>query len=343
MLVSSPVQELTGLKLMAHLFRRAGFGAPREVLELSLAKGYEPTVEELLHPERQPGPGVRPALPLLSGHEGSARDRHHSGLLAVPDDQHEAPARGEDGAVLALPLRHRLQQVEPRPEVEIQVDMFRRHCLGDFKTILLELSRDPSMIHWLDNQENTNEVHNENYGRELLELFSLGIGNYTEDDVKDCARAFTGWGLRNLVNTGPFGRNVWEFKFHPEQHDYGQKTFLGETGNFDGEDIIEIIVRQPATARFIARRLYLFFVSDQPDEAAIEALAQVFERTGGDIRAVVRALLLSDVFRSEQALYAKVKSPAEHLAGLMHLVGDYRFPEWGIDQTALEFGTWARI
>jgi uncharacterized protein (DUF1800 family) len=193
------------------------------------------------------------------------------------------------------------------------------------------------MIFWLDNQENTNEVHNENYGRELLELFSMGVGNYTEDDVKDCARAFTGWGLKNQVNTGPFGRHVWEFKFYPEQHDNGEKTFLGETGNFDGEDVIKIIVHQPATARFIARRLYLFFVSDVADETAIEALAQVFQTTGGDIRAVVKALLLSDAFRSQTALYAKVKSPAEHVAGLMHLVGDYRFPEWGITETAVEF------
>jgi uncharacterized protein (DUF1800 family) len=222
-------------------------------------------------------------------------------------------------------------------QVQIQIDKFRKQALGNFHDLLLELSKDPAMIHWLDNQENTNQVHNENYGRELLELFSMGIGNYTEEDVKECARAFTGWGLRNLVNTGPFGRNVWQFKFHPELHNYGEKTFLGETGNFDGEDIIRIIVRQPATARFIARRLYLFFVADEPDEAAIEALAEVFARTGGDIRAVVTALLLSDEFRSEAALYAMVKSPVDHLAGLMRLVGEYRFPKYSIEKTAQEF------
>src|SRR5204863_1280904 len=108
-----------------------------------------------------------------------------------------------------------------------QVDMFREHALADFKTILVELSKDPAMIFWLDNQENTTDVHNENYGRELLELFPMGIGNYTEDDVKACARAFTGWGVKNLVNIGPFGRNVWEFEFRPELHDYGEKVFLG--------------------------------------------------------------------------------------------------------------------
>jgi uncharacterized protein (DUF1800 family) len=221
--------------------------------------------------------------------------------------------------------------------VQIQVDMLRKHCLGNFRDILVELSRDPAMIFWLDNQENTNEVHNENYGRELLELFSMGIGTYSEDDVKACARAFTGWGIKNLLNGGPFGRNVWEYRFYPEQHDYGEKEFLGERGTFDGEDVIEIIVRQPATAQFIARRLYLFFVSDKPDEAAIEALAQVYLDSGHDIRAVMRALLLSDFFRSEAAHYAMVKSPADHVAGLLRLTGDYRFPDWGIVNAALEF------
>src|SRR5439155_5985760 len=218
-----------------------------------------------------------------------------------------------------------------------QVDMFREHGLGDFKTILVELSKDPAMIFWLDNQENTIEVHNENYGRELLELFSMGIGNYSEDDVKNCARAFTGWGFEHMVKNGPHGRIDWNFKFHPELHDFGEKEFLGDRGNFAGTDIVEIIVRQPATARFVARRLYLFFVSDTPDEAAIEALADVFQRSGGNIREVVKALLLSDFFRSREAYYAKVKSPAEHVAGLVRLVGDYRFPGFGLRDAAAEF------
>src|SRR6185369_2532060 len=114
---------------------------------------------------------------------------------------------------------------------QLQLEMLRKHSMGDFKTLLLELS-------------------------------TMGIGNYTDDDVKDCARAFTGWGFSHMVKNGPYGRIVMQFKFHPELHDYGEKTFLGETGNFDGEDIIDIIVRQEATAQFIAKRLYLHFVAD---------------------------------------------------------------------------------
>jgi uncharacterized protein (DUF1800 family) len=193
------------------------------------------------------------------------------------------------------------------------------------------------MIFWLDNQENTNAVHNENYGRELLELFSMGIGNYSEDDVKDCARAFTGWGFSHMVKNGPYGRIVWQFQFHPELHDYGQKTFLGETGNFDGEDIIDIIVRQPAAAQFIAKRLFLHFVADQVDQEAVDELAKVFLASGGNIREVMRALLLSDTFRSEKSYYAMVKSPADHVAGVERLVGDQQYPDFTIQKIADEF------
>ena len=122
-----------------------------------------------------------------------------------------------------------------------QVDMFRRFGLGKFDDLLVELSKDPTMIFWLDNNTNHKGAINENYGRELLELFSMGIGNYTEDDVKECARAFTGWTLANAEYMGvrtskdslwPFGRISWHFEYEPEDHDGGLKRFLGETGGF---------------------------------------------------------------------------------------------------------------
>ncbi len=339
MAIRSPeVKQLTELELMAHLFRRAGFGARREELEAAVAKGYEATVEELLHPEAQPDLD----LDLIWRYWVDMKEARQ----IIPAQSYwvyrmintKRPLEEK----MALFWHHLFATGFAKlnhPGVLLnQVDMFRKCGLGDLRTLLVELSKDPAMIFWLDNQTNTNDVHNENYGRELLELFSMGIGNYSEDDVKNCARAFTGWTLKNPIpGAQPFGRYNWEYDFRPDLHDYGEKTFLGETGNFDGEDIIEIIVRQPATARFIARRLYLFFVSDQPDEAAIEALAEVFQRSGGDIREVMRALLLSDFFRSRETYYAKVKSPAEQVAGLERLVGDYRFPSFGIRDAAAEF------
>lgn len=334
---SSDVQQLTELEEMAHLYRRAGFSATRDELEAALKKGYEATVEELLHPENQPEL------------EHDLIDRYY---IDIKEARQIDPAQSywvyrminskkplEEK--MALFWHHLFAtgfaKLNHAGNMLQQVAMFRKFGLGDFRTLLVELSKDPAMIFWLDNQTNTNDVHNENYGRELLELFALGIGNYTEDDVKNCARAFTGWTLKlPIPGAQPFGRHNWEFEFRPDQHDYGQKTFLGETGNFDGADIVNIIVKQPACAQFVARRLHNYFVSDTPDQAAIDELAEVFTASQYDIRAVMRTLFMSDAFRSRNAYYARVKSPAEHVAGILRLVEDYKYPRWGIRDAALE-------
>jgi uncharacterized protein (DUF1800 family) len=165
----------------------------------------------------------------------------------------------------------------------------------------------------------------------------MGIGNYTEDDVKHCARAFTGWTFKEAIpGVKPYGRFRWDFTFRPELHDNGEKEFLGERGHFDGTDVIDIIVRQPATGRFLARRLCLFFVADHPDAAAIESLADVYHASQYDIRAMLRALFLSPFFRSTRAYYARVKSPAEHVVGIMRLVDDYALPRPGFGDISLE-------
>jgi uncharacterized protein (DUF1800 family) len=321
---------------IAHLYRRAGFGLRPAELEKATAKGFEACVEELLHPEQVQDPLDE----RLAQIEGELFD-----LTVLEDAQAWWLYRMIESR---RPLLEKLtlfwhghfatgaSKVERAQLMVQQNRTLRAGALGRFADLLTAVSKDPAMLVWLDNGLSTKKRPNENYGRELLELFSMGIGNYSEDDVKNCARAFTGWGLQNLLNLGPFGRNAWEFKFYPEQHDYEEKEFLGERGNFDGGDVIDIIVRQPATARFIAMRLYLFFVDDEVDEAAVEQLAEVYQRSGYNTREVVRALLLSDFFRSEAAYYAKVKSPAEHVAGILKLVGDWHFPSWGIVPVALE-------
>ena len=162
-----------------------------------------------------------------------------------------------------------------------QIDMFREHGMGSFSDLLVNLSKDPAMLMWLDNQDNHKDAINENYGRELLELFSMGAGNYTEHDIKEVSRAFTGWSIGNTDymvlrmqrdSVWPNNRINWYFEFKPENHDYGEKTFLGDTGCFDGQDIIDIICKQPATARFVSRMLYHHFVADEPPHS--EPLAQ---------------------------------------------------------------------
>jgi uncharacterized protein (DUF1800 family) len=228
---------------------------------------------------------------------------------------------------------------EHGPSSAEQIETFRRNGLSNLRAILLDLAKDPAMIFWLDNNENHKAEPNENWGRELLELFSMGVGNYTEQDLKQASRAFTGWTFTQPIPLDPYGRYPSVFVYREEDHDDSVKTFLGHTGRFNGEDIVEIIVKQPATARFIARHLYNFFVADEPqvpawnvtppqDPQAIETLVQAYFDSDGDVRSVLRALFNSDFFKD--ARFKKVKSPAELVAGTVKLAGTYRFPEPGL-------------
>jgi len=227
-----------------------------------------------------------------------------------------------------------------------QIAMFREHGLSQLNHLLIELSKDPAMIVWLDNQENHNGAINENYGRELLELFSLGVGNYSENDIKEAARAFTGWSIGNTEymvlrsdrdSDMPYGRIAWHFEFKDDDHDYGQKTFLGETGNFDGADIVEIICDQEATANYIARHMYNFFVRDEVpipswneippiDEEAIEILKKSYFQNNQSIKEMLRTLFNSEFFKDEAAWYQRIKSPAELVAGVLRLSGQLDRP-----------------
>ena len=184
------------------------------------------------------------------------------------------------------------------------------------------------MLFWLDQQTNHCTAVNENYGRELLELFSLGIGNYDEDDVRSAALAFTGWSITQCVPRRAW--TVWflpEFLHNEDDHDHSEKDFLGERGDFDGDDIISIIVKQRANALFVARKLYTFFVSDEPNDDHIEYLADIYEESGAEVRDTVRALFLSDFFK--EATQGKVQSPVELAISTLKLSGEHTDPyEW---------------
>ena len=320
---------------MAHLMRRAGFGASRSELDALVAKGYEAVVDDLVNPERLPdvdedileryfgGEGY----PIFAGiwmyrmlnsqrplQEKVALFWHHVFATGVTKNQHVMSAVN-------------------------QIKMFRSVGMTDMRTILLELAKDPAMIFWLDNNENHNGEPNENWGRELLELFSMGVGNYTEQDIKDASRAFTGWTFEQPLPLYPHGYYPAPFKFDEEDHDNGEKTFLGRSGNLNGEDIIDVIVEQPATARFIARHMYNFFVADEPqvpswntvpprDQDAINTLVAAYLNSDGDIRAMLSALFNSDFFKA--ARFKKVKSPVELITGVIKLVGTYREPTPGL-------------
>jgi uncharacterized protein (DUF1800 family) len=232
-------------------------------------------------------------------------------------------------------------------ELIAQVDMFREMGMGNYRDMLVALAQNPAMIYWLDNCDNHETGVNENWGRELLELFSMGVGNYSEEDVYECSRAFTGWTIATVPPRNYYSRFDWSFEYQDEDHDYGEKTFLGETGDFNGEDIIDIICRQPATAEFIARHLYNFFVADEPqvpawsvtpprDPEAIDLLAKTFTESNYDIRSVLRVLFLSDFFKD--ARYTKIKSPAEVVVGTLRLVGQDKLPPPGIGDMSKQAG-----
>jgi uncharacterized protein (DUF1800 family) len=328
------------LALMAHLLRRAGFGTSREELEAYAARPYEEVVEDLIHPERQPDLD-EDVLARYYPHLGANIDNPPSwnGRWVWRMVNSKRPLEEK----MALFWHHVFAtgwtKSEHTPTMVRHIEMLRRNGLANFRTLLLELSRDPAMLYWLDNNENHAQSINENYGREILELFSMGIGNYTEQDIKECARAFTGWTFEHAIPLYPYGHYDSKFVYRAEDHDDGVKTFLGETGRFNGDDIVDIISRQEATARFICRHLYNFFVADEQqvpawsvtdpvDPAAIKTLMQAFRDSDADIRSVMRVLFNSDFFKA--ARFTRVKAPIELVAGVIKLTGTHRDVEPGL-------------
>ena len=255
--------------LMAHLMRRAGFGAPYAELEERAAKGYEATVEELLHPEEQPDVDMDLLLRYfiemkgVNGPNDGGQEYWTYRMITTPRPLQEKLTLFWHGIFCTG-----YSKCEHAKQILVQLDQFRRYGMGNLRNLVLQLAGDPAMIFYLDNCMSHKDAINENWGRELLELFSMGVGtegrpNYSEEDVKSCARAFTGWTITNPIPRFPYGRYEAHFVYNSQDHDDRQKTFLGETGRWNGEDVIDIICRQPATARFISRHLYNFFVADE--------------------------------------------------------------------------------
>jgi hypothetical protein len=292
----------------AHLLRRAGFGGTPEQIDALSALGPQGAVDSLLHPGR-------PDLPLP--------DYPDAALLFAPKTRYGAAQTWWLDRMLRTqhPLFEKmalfwhghfatsLAKVPPALMVQ-QIGLFHAQGLGNFRTLLLSVSKDPAMLVWLDNRFNVKAHPNENYAREVMELFALGLGNYSEDDVKNAARAFTGWTLDKEMR----------FSYRDALHDDGQKTFLGQTGNFGGEEIIDIILQQPVHQRFICRKLLEFFVYSDPEPDLIEGLAQVYALSGYDLGKTVGTILRSNVFFSARAYRAMPKSPLEFTLGTLRLM-----------------------
>ncbi len=330
--------------LMAHLMRRVGFGAQYHELEARAAKGYQATLEELLNPEDH-----------SNGLELDLAERYfiewNQFTRGVPEyfawRMINSKSQLEEKMVL---FWHGIlctadSKTQSYPTSYKELEMFRQYGMGSFRDLLVQISKDPAMVFFLDNCLSHKDAINENYGRELLELFSMGVGmdgefNYTEDDVKECARAFTGWTIANGIPGQPYGRYDSMFVYNPADHDDGEKTFLGETGRFNGEDVIDIIVKQPATARFLSRHLYSYFVADEAqvpswmstpprDPETIRMLEEEYFRSGYNIRSMLRVLFNSDAFKN--ARFSRIKSPIETVIGTLRLIGDWTSPKPGFE------------
>jgi uncharacterized protein (DUF1800 family) len=303
-------QNLDDSARISLLLRRAGFAPRPGDVQRYQQLGWEATLQELLHPDR-----VDEDLDaLLLRLQGSLLDlqnfedvqtwwlyrmvQTHRPLLEKLTlfwHGHFAVANYK----VANPLL-----------MHQHVELLRSNALGRFDDLLLAVSKDPAMLIWLDGGVNRRNAPNENYGRELLELYTLGIGNYDEDDVLGAARAFTGWNLRNNA-----------FFFDENQHDAGDKTFLGTSGSLDGGDILTIVANQPETAQRISEKLFTFFAYPNPEPEVLAPVLDSFVGSGHDIRATVETILRSDAFYSEQSQFEHVKSPIEYVVGTVRLLG----------------------
>ncbi|MFN8524147.1 MAG: DUF1800 domain-containing protein [Chloroflexota bacterium] len=295
---------------VALLLRRAGFGSTPEELDRYAKQGLDATIDELLHPERA-SESFDELLGTLNG--------HLLDLQFLEDVQTWWLYRM---VRTKRPLLEKLTlfwhghfavgnaKVQNPLFMHQHLDLLRTHGLGSYRDMLYAVSKDPAMLVWLDNATNRKVAPNENYGRELLELYTLGIGPYSEADVQAAARAFTGWNLRGT-----------EFVFDRNQHDFGSKTFMGKTGALDGGDIIDAVVGREETARRICGKLFSYFAYPRPEAAVLQPLVTVYLKQDQRIGPVLEALFRSDAFYSEESRYGHVKSPVEYTVGAIRSLG----------------------
>lgn len=308
----------------AHLLRRAGFGGTPEEVQRLVDLGAQAAVDHLVDFDRMSFPFPPPPIdPMVTEPPDRAELRSLSPQERekYQEERRRAERRALEETRLwwidrmlrsPRPLEEKMtlfwhghftsgaREVRSAVLMKEQNEFLRRHCLDSFRELLLGISRNRAMLTYLDGNRNVKAAPNENYARELLELFTLGVDNYSESDIKAAARAFTGW---------TFDENG--FVFRRRNHDYGSKTFLGKTGDFDGADIIDIVLQQPDCPKHLARKLLAFFVRPEPDKALVEALAREIRKQDYDMKAVMRTLLRSEAFYSSASRGALIKSPVE--------------------------------
>jgi uncharacterized protein (DUF1800 family) len=296
------------IRKVGHLYRRAGFGATWGELESGLRAGPEKAIDQLL----QGGPGQEKFDRLTEPLAKSAAQSN--------DDQQARAWWLYRMLYTPHPLREKLtlfwhnhfatsnSKVQNVDFMLGQYELMHRHALGSFRDLLVQMSKDPAMMVWLDTRLSKKGKPNENYAREVMELFSLGIGHYTETDIREAARAFTGWDIDD-------GKAVYD----PNQHDDTDKTVLGQKGKWQADDIIRICLEQKSCPSFIVGKLFHFLISESLPASyeLLEPLAEQFRKSGFHFGALVETMLRSNLFFSAAAYRTRIKSPVEFVLGIV--------------------------
>lgn len=309
----------------AHLLRRAGFGgAPEEIDNLS-SRGREGAVDYLINFSQIDNAAMESLL--AASFDFSTQNGISNGEIRRWWFTRMVTTKRQFQEKMTLFWHNHFATSSSKVQdffMFNQNNVLRQYAFDRFDTLLLNVSQDPAMLIWLDNITNVLGRPNENFARELKELFTMGINdvvtgepNYTEEDVKEVARAFTGWNYRRQP---PF-----PFQLNASQHDNGSKTILGQQSNFSGEDVITILSAKPATARYLTWKLFNFFVypitNSSADKATIDKFAKVYLNHDHSIKELVRAILTSDEFFSERAFFSLIKQPVEYIVGAVRMLG----------------------
>ncbi|HEX5268948.1 MAG TPA: DUF1800 domain-containing protein, partial [Gemmataceae bacterium] len=296
------------IKKVGHLYRRAGFGATWAELEAGVKDGPDKTIDRLL----KGGPGQE-AFDKETGQLAASIRRANNGtqarawwLYRMLYSPH--PLREKMTLFWHNHFATSNAKVNNAGYMLGQYDLMYKYALGRFRPLLQEMSRDPAMMVWLDTSLSKKGMPNENYARELMELFSLGIGHYTEKDIREAARAFTGWEIKDGAGA-----------FNPKQHDDGEKTVLGKTGKFQGEDVVNICLEQKSAPYFICGKLYRFLINETTPmtEQLLEPLAARLRKSDYDFGAVVETVLRSNLFFGGAAYRGRIKAPVDFALGIV--------------------------
>lgn len=307
---------------ITHLLNRFGLGASEEDLAHYGAGTWQDTVEKLIEDDR---PEVEVEI------ADSFFDSSNPGLQRMSQLQGHWYRRL---IITNRPLQHRLllfwhdhfatssSKVRSAQAMLGHMNMLYENALGPFRTLLGAVSKDPAMIIWLDLQENTKDSPNENFAREVMELFTLGVDNgYTEADIREAARAFTGWQYRQSRRRG--GRSI-EFAFNLDSHDPSEKTILRQTGNFDGDDVLDILCKHPGTARHLAKKAWEYFAYENVESETLDRITRTFFDSGLQMKSLVRAIMTDEAFYGEKAVGTRIKSPVDLCVSTARAIGVQR-------------------